>query len=49
MFRIVQPYGADKARQFTLISKHRSAAAAFDTIDRLAAEMVRMGVPSGCD
>jgi hypothetical protein len=45
-FRIVQPYGPDKARQSTLISKHRSAADAFATIDCLAAEMARIGVPS---
>ena len=46
MFRIVQPYGPDKARQSTLISEHPTAAGAFAAIDRLSSEMVRTGAPS---
>ena len=44
-FRIVQPYGPDKARQSTVICEHATAAAAFAAIDRLAEEMVRKGTP----
>lgn len=46
LFRIVQPYGKDKARQATLISEHGTAAEAFGEIDRLSAHMVRTGAPS---
>ena len=45
-YRVVQPYGPDKARQSTLISTHPSTAAAFAEIDRLAAQMERTGAPS---
>jgi hypothetical protein len=45
-FRVVQPWGPDKARQATLISEHATAAEAFREIDRLASEMVRTGAPS---
>jgi hypothetical protein len=45
-FRVVQPWGPDKARQATLISEHATAAEAFAEIDRLSAEMVRTGAPS---
>jgi hypothetical protein len=45
-FRIVQPWGQDKARQATLISEHSTAVEAFREIDRLASEMVRTGAPS---
>jgi hypothetical protein len=45
-FRVVQPYGAARARQCTLISEHPTVEAAFAEIDRLAAEMVRTGAPS---
>src|SRR5688572_19571504 len=43
MFRVVQPWGADKAREATLISEHPTAAEAFAEIDRLSAEMVCTG------
>ena len=46
MFRIVQPYRPDKARQSTLISEHATAADAFEEIDRVAAQAVRTGAPS---
>ena len=46
LFRVVQPWGPDKARQSTLISDHATAAEAFGEIDRLASEMVRTGAPS---
>jgi hypothetical protein len=45
-YRIVQPWGKDKVRQATTISRHRTAAAAFRTIDRLADEMLRLNVAS---
>lgn len=45
-FRIVQPWGRDKARQATTISEHQTAAEAFAEIDRLSAEMVRTGATS---
>ena len=45
-FRVVQPWGPDKARQATLISEHASAAEAFAEIDRLSAQMVRTGAPN---
>ena len=40
-FRVVQPWGPDKARQASLITEHATVAEAFHEIDRLAAEMVR--------
>lgn len=46
LFRIVQPWGPDKARQATIVSEHESAAAAFAEIDRLSSEMVRTGARS---
>ena len=36
-YRIVQPYGRDKARESTVISEHQAAADAFAEIDRLSA------------
>lgn len=45
-FRVVQPWGPDKARQATLISEHATAAEVFHEIDRLSNEMVRTGAPS---
>ena len=45
-FRIVQPWGPEKARQASLISEHPTAVEAFREIDRLAAQMVRTGAPS---
>ena len=45
-YRIVQPYGPDRARQATLISECATAADAFAEIDRLSAQMVRTGAPS---
>ena len=45
-YRVVQPYGPDKAREATIISEHQTAADAFAEIDRLSAQMVRTGAPS---
>lgn len=45
-FRIVQPWGPDKARQTTMLGEHATAAAAFAEIDRISAQMVRTGAPS---
>ena len=36
-YRVVQPYGPDKARQSTVISEHQTRADAFAEIDRLSA------------
>ncbi|MGH9254936.1 MAG: hypothetical protein ACRD3C_10245 [Vicinamibacterales bacterium] len=46
VFRIVQPYGRDRAHEATIISEHTTAAGAFAEIDRLSSEMVRTGAPS---
>jgi hypothetical protein len=46
MFRVVQPYGRDKARDATVISEHPTAGDAFAEIDRLSAQMVRTGASS---
>ena len=45
-YRILQPWGPDRARQSTLLSEHATSAKAFAEIDRLAAQMVRTGVRS---
>ena len=45
-YRIVQPYGRNKARESTVISEHQTAADAFAEIDRLSAQMVRTGAPA---
>ena len=45
-FRVVQPWGPDKARQATPVSEHQTAAEAFGEIDRLSAQMVRTAAPS---
>jgi hypothetical protein len=45
-FRVIQPWGKDKAREATLISEHPTAADAFAEVDRLSVRMVRTGAPS---
>jgi hypothetical protein len=45
MFRVVQPYGRDKAWQSTISSEHVTAADAFAEMDRLKAQMVCAGAP----
>ena len=45
-YRVVQPYGRDKARESTVFSEHARAADAFAEIDRLSAQMVRTGALS---
>ena len=45
-FRVVLPYGRDKAREATTISGHSTAAAAFAEIDGLRAKMARRGTPA---
>ena len=45
-YRIVQPWGKDKAQQATLISEHVTVAEAFRETDRLAIQMLRTGAPS---
>lgn len=46
LYRVVQPWGRDRAMQSTLISEHSSAAQAFAAIDALAERMIRTGAPS---
>jgi hypothetical protein len=46
MYRVVQPYGKDKAREATVVSEHATAADAFAEIDHVSAQMVRTGAPS---
>lgn len=46
VFRVVQPWGKDKARQSTWLSEHDTAEEAFGEIDRLASEMSRTGAQS---
>ena len=46
LYRVVQPWGRDRATQSTLISEHLSAAQAFAAIDALAERMMRTGSPS---
>ena len=38
LFRVVQPWGRDKATQSTTISEHATVADAFNEIDRLVSE-----------
>lgn len=45
-YRVVQPWGRDRAVESTLISEHTSAAQAFAAIDALAEQMMRTGSPS---
>jgi hypothetical protein len=45
-FRVVLPYGRDKAREATTISGHSTAAAALAEIDGLRAKMARRGTPA---
>ena len=42
-YRVVQPWGTDRAREATTVSEHLTANQAFAEIDRLAAQMVRTG------
>ena len=46
LYRVVQPWGRDRATQSTLISEHLSAVQAFAAIDALAEQMMRTGSPS---
>lgn len=46
LYRVVQPYGRNVAVDSTVLSEHKTAAAAFAEIDRLVAQMVRTGAPS---
>jgi hypothetical protein len=45
-YRVVQPWGKDRAQQATVVSTHLTPDAAFAEIDRLATQMVRTGSPS---
>jgi hypothetical protein len=45
-YRIVQPWGKDRAAEATIVSEHAPLSAAFAEIDRLSARMVRTGAPS---
>jgi hypothetical protein len=45
-FRVVQPWGRDKVKQSTEISRHHTADEAFAAVTALTARMVRTGAPS---
>lgn len=45
-YRVVLPYGRDKARQSTVLREHATAAEAFAEIDRLRAQIAKHGGPS---
>ena len=45
-YRVVRPFGRNRARESTMISEHATAADAFAEIDRLSAQMVRTGAPA---
>jgi hypothetical protein len=45
-FRVVRPYGRDKAREATTISEHATASEAFAEIDGLRARIARAGMPA---
>jgi hypothetical protein len=45
-YRIVQPWGPDKARQSTVVTERDTIEAAFAEIDRIATQMVTTGSPS---
>jgi hypothetical protein len=47
MYRVVQPWGRDKARQATVVSQHHTSKAAFSAIDRVAALAARNGTDAG--
>lgn len=42
-FRVVQPWGRDRAVQSTLVSEHSSLQSAFAAIDAMADQMLRTG------
>ena len=44
-FRVVRPYGRDKAREATAISEHATASEAFAEIDGLRARISRAVCP----
>jgi hypothetical protein len=43
VFRVVHPWGRDRARESTVVSTHATAAEAFAEIDRVAEHMVSTG------
>lgn len=45
-YRVVQPWGSDRAKQSTVVSSHPTADAAFAEIDRVSAQMMRTGARS---
>jgi hypothetical protein len=45
MYRVVQPWGRDKGRDATVVSKHPTAAEAFAELDRRMWVMARNGAP----
>jgi hypothetical protein len=45
-YRVVQPWGPNRAKEATLISEHATVADAFAEIDRLRAQMTRTGTPA---
>jgi hypothetical protein len=45
-YRIVQPWGPDKANQATVVTERDTIDAAFAEIDRMTAQMIKVGSPS---
>ena len=45
-FKVVQPWGPNKARDATIVSVHQTADDAFAEIDRLADRMIATGAHS---
>lgn len=45
-YRVVQPWGPDKASQSTVVTERDTIEAAFAEIDRIAGQMVSTGSPS---
>jgi len=45
-YRIVQPWGPDRATQSTVVTERDTMEAAFAEIDRMAAQMLTNGCPS---
>jgi hypothetical protein len=44
-FRVVQPWGRDKARQASVVSTHQTVAEAVAAVNALKARMVQTGAP----
>jgi hypothetical protein len=45
-FRVVQPWGPNRAKQSTVVSSHDTVVEAFGAIDAAAQQMARTGAPA---